>query len=108
MSGGTDLTDERVRASPNPFLRQTFLWLFGKPYEEAPDLWKDASPLIHVSPDDAPTFLIYGDQDPFVPLSQGERFAEAMKKAGGEVKMGVIKGMGHIPLARDEFPPASK
>lgn len=111
MSGGTDLTDERVRATNNPFLRQTFLWLFGKPYEEAPDLWKDASPLFHVSSDDAPAFLICGDQDPFVPLSQGERFAEAMKKAGVEVKMVVIKGMGHIPLTpqqREQFAQALK
>ncbi len=105
--GPTDFTDERyVQASKNPIAGRALIDFLGKPYDEAPNLWKEASPLHHVSPDDAPTFIIHGDRDPLVPLEQSERFAEALKKVKVEVKLVVIKGMGHGPTTpeqREEF-----
>lgn len=105
--GPTDFTDERyVQASRNPVAGRALIEFVGKPYDEAPDLWKEVSPIHHVSPDDAPTFIIHGDQDMLVPLEQSERFAEALKKAGIEVQIVVIKGMGHGPTTpeqREEF-----
>ncbi len=105
--GPTDFTDERyVQASKNPIAGRALIDFLGKPYDEAPNLWKEASPLHHVSPDDAQTFIIHGDRDPLVPLEQSERFAEALKKVKVEVKLVVIKGMGHGPTTpeqREEF-----
>ncbi len=105
--GPTDFTDERyVQASRNPVLGKALIEFVGKPYDEAPNLWKEVSPLHHVSPDDAPTFIIHGDQDPLVPLEQSEKFAEALKKVKVEVQLVVIKGMGHGPTTpeqREEF-----
>jgi len=105
--GPTDFTDERyVQASKNPIAGRALIDFLGKPYDEAPNLWKEASPLHHVSPDDAPTFIIHGDRDPLVPLEQSERFAEALKKVKVEVQLVVIKGMGHGPTTpeqREEF-----
>mgnify|MGYP001627124571 CR=1 FL=1 len=105
--GPTDFTDERyVQASRNPIHGKALIEFVGKPYDEAPNLWKEVSPLHHVSPDDAPTLIIHGDQDPLVPLEQSEKFAEALKKVKVEVQLVVIKGMGHGPTTpeqREEF-----
>ena len=105
--GPTDFTDERyVQASKNPIAGRALIDFLGKPYDEAPEIWKEASPIHHVSPDDAPTFIIHGDQDFLVPLDQSVKFAEAMKKVGVEVQLVVIKGMGHGPTTpeqREEF-----
>lgn len=105
--GPTDFTDEcYVQASKKPVLGRALIEFVGKPYDEAPELWKEVSPVHHVSPDDAPTFIIHGDQDPLVPLEQSERFVEALKKVGVEVRLIVIKGMGHRPTTpeqREEF-----
>ena len=37
---------------------------------------------------------MHGDKDNFVPLAQSEVLAEALKKAGVEVKLKVVKGNG--------------
>jgi acetyl esterase/lipase len=105
--GPTDFTDKRyIQASRNPVAGRALVDFLGKPYNEAPEVWKEASPIHHVSPDDAPTFIIHGDQDPLVPLDQSVKFAEALKKVGIEVQLVVIKGMGHGPTTpeqREEF-----
>lgn len=105
--GPTDFTDERyVQASRNPVTGRVLIDFLGKPYDEAPDIWKDASPIHHVSSDDAPTFIIHGDKDPLVPLEQSQKFAEALRKVGVEVQLVIIKGMGHGPTTpeqRSEF-----
>lgn len=101
--GPTDFTDERyVQASRNPIHGKALIEFVGKPYDEAPNLWKEVSPLHHVSPDDAPTLIIHGDQDPLVPLEQSEKFAEALKKVKVEVQLVVIKGMGHGPTTPEQ------
>ena len=38
---------------------------------------------------------MHGDKDNVVPLNQSEVLAEALKKAGVEVKLVVVKGNGH-------------
>jgi acetyl esterase/lipase len=53
------------------------------------------SPLLAVTPDDAPTLLIHGDKDELVPISHSERFAEAMKKANVTCELLVMKGAAH-------------
>jgi acetyl esterase/lipase len=50
---------------------------------------------LYVSKDTAPFLIVYGDQDNLVPLAQSEALAEALKKAGVEVNLVVIKGNGH-------------
>jgi acetyl esterase/lipase len=54
-----------------------------------------ASPLFYVDKNSAPLLIIHGDKDPLVPLNQSEAIVEAMKKAGAEAKLIVIKGGGH-------------
>jgi len=56
---------------------------------------RKASPLFYVSKDAAPFLIVHGNQDNLVPLAQSEALAAALKKAGVEVKLVVVKGNGH-------------
>ena len=38
---------------------------------------------------------MHGDKDNIVPLGQSEVLAEALKKAGVEVKLQIVEGNGH-------------
>ncbi|MFM7319139.1 MAG: alpha/beta hydrolase fold domain-containing protein, partial [bacterium] len=49
---------------------------------ELPDLYQAASPLNHVSKTTAPILLIHGTADDLIPVSQSEKMADALSKAG--------------------------
>lgn len=55
----------------------------------------EVSPLLHVTQDDAPTFLVHGDRDELVPLWHSEKIVEAFNKAGVKNQLEVIQGAGH-------------
>jgi acetyl esterase/lipase len=69
--------------------------LLGGKANENPAKARAASPLFYVDKSSAPLLIVHGDKDPLVPLSQSEALVEAMKKAGVEAKLIVIKGGGH-------------
>ena len=69
--------------------------LIGGPVQENQEKARKASPLTYVGKDSAPFLIMHGDQDNTVPLNQSEVLAEALKKAGVEVKLQVIEGNGH-------------
>ena len=58
---------------------------------------REASPVNHVSSDDAPTLLIHGEVDPTVPYEQSEIMRDALQGVGVEVKLLKIPGGGHGP-----------
>jgi acetyl esterase/lipase len=57
----------------------------------------DASPITHVSADDAPFLLLHGDADASVPFNQSELFEAALRKAGVTVKLVRVAGGAHGP-----------
>lgn len=59
------------------------------------DKAKDHSPLVHVSPDDAPSLVIMGGQDELVPPRHGEWIAEAFEREGVEHKLLILPDAGH-------------
>ena len=69
--------------------------LLGDTASENKEKARKASPLFYVSKDAAPFLIVHGDQDNLVPLAQSEALADALKKAGVEVKLVVVKGNGH-------------
>ena len=69
--------------------------LIGGPVQENKEKARKASPLTYVSKDSAPFLIMQGDQDKLVPLGQSELLAEAIKKAGVDVKLVVVKSNGH-------------
>ncbi|MCO6456625.1 MAG: alpha/beta hydrolase [Pirellulaceae bacterium] len=53
------------------------------------------SPLVHVTPDDAPSLVIMGAKDELVPPRHGEWIDEAFQKQGVARKLIVMPGAGH-------------
>lgn len=90
VAGGIPVDFEVWPKSPivTPFI--------GKTFAEAPDVWRAASPLNHVTPDDAPFFLYHGTKDTLVEPAQSERMAAAIEKAGVRHELFLVKGRGHI------------
>jgi acetyl esterase/lipase len=71
--GWSDLTDPVVR---DPYWNEAFL---GKKYADAPELYKEASPITHVSKQSPPTILLQGTIDAIVPMSQSVKLAEKLE-----------------------------
>ena len=67
----------------------------GVPVAEVGEKGAKASPITYVSKDDPPILIMHGDADTIVPLDQSERFYEALKKAGVDATLHIVKGAGH-------------
>jgi acetyl esterase/lipase len=67
--------------------------------------YRRASPIAHVSPDDAPMLLIHGDSDDVVPIEQSVRMDEALSKSGVKARLITVAGGKHgenFQLARED------
>ena len=53
--------------------------LFGKTYEEAPQLYKQASPILYVNKDSPPTISFHGTLDELVPYGQSKKLHETLQ-----------------------------
>jgi acetyl esterase/lipase len=69
--------------------------LLGANPHEVPEKTKAASPVTYATLDDAPTFTVHGDKDPIVPIAQGRELDAALRQAGVESMLHVIRGGGH-------------
>ena len=54
---------------------------------------------------DIPQFVVHGDADPTVPVTQSRNMVEAMKKAGAEVKYTEVPGGNHVDVVVPAFAP---
>lgn len=71
--GWSDLTDPSVR---EPYWNEAWL---GKKYADAPELYKEASPITYVSRQSPPTILLQGTIDRVVPMSQSVKLADKLE-----------------------------
>ena len=69
--------------------------LLGARFAQQAELYKQASPIEHVSEDDPPFLIVHGTADILVPIIHSERFYKALVKAGVESKLVKVKGAGH-------------
>jgi acetyl esterase/lipase len=69
--------------------------LVGGPIQKNKEKAAKANPITYVTKDDPPFLIVHGDKDPAVPVTQSELLHEALKKAGVESKLHIIKGGGH-------------
>jgi dipeptidyl aminopeptidase/acylaminoacyl peptidase len=74
-----------------------------QPIEEG--VYREASPINHVSPDVAPFLLIHGDADDVVPFDQSVQMYAALQKAGVACEFLPIPGGGHGPFPGAVNPP---
>lgn len=87
-----DLRDFAATEGFGPRAVRAFL---GATPEEAPQRYRDASPLTHVGPDTAPCLLFHGTADTAVPHAQAIRFRDALRQAGVPVELVSAEGQGH-------------
>ncbi|MCH2182690.1 MAG: alpha/beta hydrolase fold domain-containing protein [Mariniblastus sp.] len=69
--------------------------LVGGPLQENGELARSASPLQHVTADDAPTLLMHGNRDRLVPWQQSEKLHQKLESAGVQSRLMIIEGAGH-------------
>ena len=67
--------------------------------------YRDASPITHVSSDDAPTLFLHGDKDIRVPHSDSTDMAKALEAKGVVTKLVTIPGAGHGGFDQVKNPP---
>jgi acetyl esterase/lipase len=77
VSGPTDFTTEK-KPEGIAFLTN----LFGTDYAKHPEVWREASPIFHVSKEDAPFLIVHGTRDENVPISQAQKLFEKLQSAG--------------------------
>lgn len=74
--GPVDLTTPYAQSQP---LVTNFL---GHPYNEAPELYREASPLPYLDKNDPPTLILHGTSDRLVPVSQSDTLKSRLDLLG--------------------------
>lgn len=82
VSGPTDFT-----VNHDPDGDAFFTAFLGASFSQNPELWRDASPVFHVSKDDAPFLIFHGTQDQDVPMAQAQELNDKLKSAGAPVTL---------------------
>jgi acetyl esterase/lipase len=68
----------------------------GKTFAEAPDTYKQASPLFHLTQDDPPTLIFHGTIDSTVPIVQADKLSEKLKELGIDYLYERYEGWPHV------------
>ena len=93
-AGPADFTTDE-----SPSVGPSIAWvvpnLFGHSRAEAPEAYRDASPMTHVDARSAPTLLLHGTADDIVPIDQSRRLLRALREAGVEARLVELEGAGH-------------
>jgi acetyl esterase/lipase len=78
---------------------------FGAGYSAHPEIWRDASPVDHVSKSNAPFLIIHGTRDEMVPIAQAQALYDKLKEAGAAVQFVRLDSdhMFHEPAARRQL-----
>ncbi len=82
------------------------LGLFGVPFKEKMDLWKQGSPIAFVKKGDPPFLIVHGDKDKSVPHEQSEKLLAALQKAGVTAELLTVARGGHTMTAEPGDAPA--
>ena len=84
----------------------SFLGTARPPNPKAPEwkLYQTASPIHHVSSDDAPMLLIHGDKDQVIPFEQSEKMEAALRQAQVQTKLIRVPGAGHAFAQQPDYP----
>lgn len=71
-------------------------WVMGKTESEAPELYREASPIEKIGDNAPPFFVIHGKNDNLVPISQARSFVAALReRAGAKVAYVELPGAPH-------------
>ncbi|MGB8062036.1 MAG: alpha/beta hydrolase [Candidatus Sulfotelmatobacter sp.] len=76
VSGPADFTTDR-NTEDDAFLAN----FLGAEFSKDPEIWRDASPVFHVSKKNAAFLIVHGTKDPNVPISQAQELYDKLKAA---------------------------
>lgn len=71
------------------------LAMLGKSNEEAPELYRAASPVTYVDKNDPPLLIMHGTADKTVDIAQSKLFAAKLKEAGARHELVIVEGAPH-------------
>ena len=74
--GPTDLTAADLREAPD------VVGFLGKPFSEAQELYRAASPISYVAPGRSPALVFHGTIDAVVPVAQSDAFVRVLRSQG--------------------------
>jgi acetyl esterase/lipase len=77
---------------------KSIIKFLGVNYNEHPEVFRDASPLFHVSSDDPPMFIYHGTRDEIVDPKHSMVMKQALDKAGVKNELYLVENYGHISL----------
>jgi len=93
---------------PGDLTKLKDLEMLGKKRDEAPELYKLASPITYAKKESVPLLILHGTDDKIVPVKQSEDFAAALKNVGAPHELVIIEGAPHTfhlqPKQRDLRP----
>jgi acetyl esterase/lipase len=69
--------------------------MLGKTREQAPELYRLASPVTYVKKSTPPILILHGTADKTVDVKQSEQFAAALKKVGAVHELVIVEGAPH-------------
>ena len=72
--------------------------LMGVAYADAPDMWRDASPVALVTADDPPTFLYHGTLDFTVGVKNAHSMYDALNAAQVPAELVLYRGLEHFSM----------
>lgn len=92
--------DTRIRCAvdlygPVLWFEQRDLSMFRKTRAEAPQLYREASPLSHIDRDDPPLLILHGTADKTVAVADSEALAAALAAAGVEHHLEIVPEAPH-------------
>jgi len=99
LYGPSDLlTRQKTDSSGNPTGRRydgSAATTLGATREQNEALWRQASPVTHVTPGDPPVLILHGKSDTTVDYAQSIEMAEKLSSAGVPVELHLLEGVGH-------------
>lgn len=90
LYGPTDLTTDFARTKG-----VVIDFLDGKTFDDAPELYRLASPITHVTEDDPPTLILHGSIDATVPIDQAVLLVDKLKETGVTFNYDRLEGWPH-------------
>ena len=87
--------DFTLSSARGPEGSANFRRIFGKSYDEAPDLYRRMSPVSHLAPEAVPILLMTGDKDTTVLPDQSETLHRRAQSLGLDSTYLLVKNSGH-------------
>jgi len=88
--GPYDLTTELAKGA-DPVRR----FMGGKSFDDAPELYRRASPMTYLDKNAPPTLILHGTIDEVVPIEQSDRLAARLKELGVPCVYERVEGWPH-------------